>query len=65
MSNRVIKVGITFEFYPDTEHEYLFEEMTEDEIVENAKSLFCEDIDRLVKYGKTYDALSVEIVTKD
>jgi hypothetical protein len=65
MSNRVIKVGITFEFYPDTEHEDLFEEMTEDEIVENAKSLFCEDIDRLVKYGETYDALSVEIVTKD
>ena len=65
MSNRVIRVGITFEFYPDTDHEDLFEEMTEDEIVQNAKNLTCEDIDRLVKYGETYEALSVEVLTED
>ena len=64
MSNRVIRVGMTFEFYPDTDHEDLFEEMTEDEIVENAKNLVCDDIDRLVKYGETYEALSVEVLTE-
>jgi hypothetical protein len=55
---------MTFEFYPDTDHEDLFEEMTEDEIVENAKNLVCDDIDRLVKYGETYEALSVEVLTE-
>lgn len=65
MSNRVVKVGLVFSFYPETDHEDLFEEMTEDELVKYAKNLVCEDIDRLVKYGETYEALSVEIVTED
>jgi hypothetical protein len=59
---RVIKIGITFDFLPDTEHSDLFEEMTESEVLESAKRFFCEDIDRLVKYGETYGALSVEVV---
>lgn len=62
MSNRLIKVGIVFEFYPDTEHEDLFEEMTEEQVIKTATDLFCEDIDRLVKYGETYDAISVEVL---
>jgi hypothetical protein len=66
MSNRVIKVSIAFEFYPDGEHEELFEdEPTIEEIVAHAKSMTAEDIDRLVKYNEVWDALQVEILTED
>ena len=66
MSNRTIKVGITFEFYPDTEHEELFgEEKTLDEIIAHAKSMTSDDIDRLVKYNEVWDALRVEVVEED
>ena len=46
MSNRVIKVGLTFEFQPDGEHEDLFEGMTEDEIVRSALGMAVEDAQR-------------------
>lgn len=64
MSNRVIKVGITFEFHPDGEHEELFEdEKTLDEIIAHAKSMTADDIDRLVKYNEVYESLSVEVIS--
>ncbi len=66
MSNRVIKVGVTFEFYPDGEHSDLFdEEDTLDEIIAHAKSMTSEDIDRLVKYNEVWDALQVEVLTEE
>ena len=43
MSNRLIKVGLMFEFYPDGEHADLFEGMTEDEILRTAKGMAVED----------------------
>ena len=62
MSNRVLKVGLVFSFYVDNEHEDLFEEMTEEQMVHYAKQLVCEDIDRYVKYNEVYDGLSAEFV---
>jgi hypothetical protein len=60
---RVIKVGITFEFHPDTEHEELFEdEKSLEEIIAHAKSMTSDDIDRLVKYNEVYESLQVEVV---
>lgn len=59
---RTIKVGITFEFEPDTEHADLFEGMTLDQIIVSAKSMASEDFDRLVKYGEVFESLSVEVV---
>jgi hypothetical protein len=65
MTNRVIKVGIAFEFYPDGEHSELFEdEPTIEEIVAHAKSMTAEDIDRLVKYNEVWDALQVEVTSE-
>jgi len=61
MSNRVIRVGVMFEFYPDGEHEDLFEGMTQKQIISNAKSMTSDDIDRLVKYNEVWDALQVEV----
>ena len=66
MSNRVIRVGVMFEFYPDGEHEELFEdEPTIEEIVAHAKAMTSEDIDRLVKYNEVWDALQVEVLTEE
>ncbi len=59
---RVIKVGVTFEFYPDGEHEDLFDEDDDlEEIIRHCRSMTAEDIDRLVKYNEVYEALSVTI----
>ena len=63
--SRVIKVGITFEFYPDTEHEELFgDEKTLEEIIVHAKSMTSDDIDRLVKYNEVYESLQVEVIER-
>lgn len=58
---RVIKVGVVFEFYPDTEHAELFENQTLDEIIANAKDMTTEDIHSLVKYNEVFENLSIEI----
>ena len=59
---RVIKVGLEFAFYPDGEHEDLFDEGAGiEELIRECRSMTAEDMDRLVKYGETYEALSVTI----
>ena len=42
--NRKITVGLSFDFYPDGEHEELFEDMTEEETVRRAKEMSYDDI---------------------
>mgnify|MGYP000726990844 CR=1 FL=1 len=64
MSNRYLKVGLVFTFDLNNEHEEMFEEMTDEQIVDYAKGLVTEDIDRFVKYGETYESLSAEFVTE-
>jgi hypothetical protein len=46
MTNRVIKVGLTYTFEPDGEHADLFEDLTEDEILKYALSMAVEDAQR-------------------
>jgi hypothetical protein len=46
MTERKISVSLTFDFYPDGEHEDLFEGMTEDEIVRSALGMAVEDAQR-------------------
>ena len=65
MVNRVVKVGVVFEFYPDTEHEDAFEGMSQKEIVAYARGLACEDIENLVKYNELFDALRVDVVVDE
>jgi hexokinase len=57
MSERKISVSLTFDFYPDGEHEDLFEEMTEGEILSSAKSMAYDDIIN----GDVWRMLSVEL----
>ena len=59
---RVIKVGLSFEFYPDGEHDFLFDEDADlEQILRECRAMAAEDIDRLVKYGEAFEALSVTI----
>ena len=44
MSNRIIKVSLSFEFEPDREHEDLFEDMTEEKALLHAKSMAYDDM---------------------
>jgi hypothetical protein len=60
MSERKISVSLTFDFYPDGEHEDLFEEMTEDEILSSAKSMAYDDIIN----GDVWRMLSVEVTSE-
>ena len=58
---RTIKVGIVFEFYPDTEHAELFEGKSLEEIIDYAKDITAEDIHNLYKYNEVFESLSVEV----
>ncbi len=44
---KVIRVSLVFEFFPDGEHEDLFEEMSLDEMKEYALSMAVEDAQRV------------------
>ena len=41
---RKITVGLSFDFYPDGEHEELFEDMTEEQVIRRAKEMTYDDI---------------------
>lgn len=65
---RVFKIGLAFEFYPDTEHADMFTDdndehyrPTNDEVVSRCKDLAFEDISNLVYRGELFESLDVEI----
>lgn len=64
MSNRVVKVGLTFEFYPDTEHDFLFEGMTEEQIIKDAMRMTTDDIQNLSDNGEVMRCLVVSVTTE-
>ena len=58
--NKVIRASISFDYYP--EEDELMSEMTEDEMLEYAKSSYIDDIYSFVKYNELEEAVSVEVV---
>jgi hypothetical protein len=67
--SRVIKVGVFFEFYPDTEHADMFTDdegfpisKTEQEIISTCKDLAFDDISNIVYRGELWDSMSVEVL---
>lgn len=69
--SRVIKIGVVFEFYPDTEHADMFTDedgeraaYTQEEIVATCKDLAFEDLSNLVYRGELLESLSVEIINE-
>lgn len=64
---RVFKIGVAFEFYPDTDHADMFTDddgehirPTNDEVVARCKDLAFEDISNLIYRGELFESLTVE-----
>jgi hypothetical protein len=58
--SKVIRASITFDYYPDEDD--LMSDMSEDEMLEYAKSSYIDDIYSFVKYNELEEAVSVEVV---
>jgi hypothetical protein len=58
--SKVIRASISFDYYPDEDD--LMSDMTEDEMLEYAKSSYIDDIYSFVKYNELAEAVSVEVV---
>jgi hypothetical protein len=58
--SKVIRASISFDYYPDEDE--LMSDMSEDEMLEYAKSSYIDDIYSFVKYNELEEAVSVEVV---
>jgi len=62
MMNRVIRVSISFDYYPDEDELALGENMDEDELIEYYKDSYVDDIYSFVKYNELREAIEVEVI---
>jgi hypothetical protein len=62
--SRVVRVSISFDYYPDEDELMLENNFTEEELIEYYKSAYVDDIYSFVKYNELYDAVNVEIVNE-
>jgi hypothetical protein len=60
--NRVVRVSISFDYYPDEDELMIENNFTEEELIDYYKSAYVDDIYSFVKYNELYDAVSVEIL---
>ena len=60
--NRVIRVSIGFDYYPDEDELVLENNLTEDDLIEYYKDLYVDDIYSFVKYNELRDAIDVEVI---
>jgi hypothetical protein len=56
----IYKIGLSFEFDPYGEHDFLFEGMNENEIEKYCRTLALEDIGNLVANGEIARQLTIE-----
>lgn len=59
---KVIRVSISFDYYPDEDDIMIENDFTEEELVEYYKSAYVDDIYSFVKYNELYEAVDVEIL---
>jgi hypothetical protein len=59
---KVIRVSISFDYYPDEDDIMIENDFTEEELVEYYKSAYVDDIYSYVKYNELYEAVDVEIL---
>ena len=62
--SKVIRVSISFDYYPDEDELIQEGNMSEDELIEYYKSSYVDDIYSFVKYNELYDAVEVEILSE-
>jgi hypothetical protein len=60
--SRVVRVSISFDYYPDEDELMLENNFTEEELIEYYKSAYVDDIYSFVKYNELYEAVNVEII---
>lgn len=60
--SKVIRVSISFDYYPDEDDIMIENDFTEEELVEYYKSAYVDDIYSFVKYNELYEAVDVEIL---
>jgi hypothetical protein len=63
MSN-VVRVSISFDYYPDEDELILENNFTEEELIDYYKSAYVDDIYSFVKYNELYDAVNVEVINE-
>ena len=61
---KVIRVSVSFDYYPDEDELIQEASMTEDEITEYCKSSYLDDIYSMVKYNELHDGIQVEIINE-
>ena len=60
--SKVIRVSISFDYYPDEDELIQEGSMSDDELIEYYKSSYVDDIYSFVKYNELYDAINVEVI---
>ena len=60
--SKVIRVSITFDYYPDEDELIQEGNMSEDELIEYYKSSYVDDIYSFIKYNELYDAIVIEVI---
>lgn len=60
--SKVVRVSISFDYYPDEDELIQEGNMSEEELIEYYKSSYIDDIYSMVKYNELYDGVQVEIV---
>ena len=60
--SKVIRVSISFDYYPDEDELIQEANLSEDELIEYYKSAYIDDIYSFVKYNELSDAVEVEIL---
>lgn len=62
--SKVVRVSISFDYYPDEDELILENNFTEEELIDYYKSAYVDDIYSFVKYNELYDAVDVEIINE-
>jgi hypothetical protein len=59
---KIYRVGLTFEFDPEGEHNFIFEGMSEEDIKSNILRLATEDIYSLANSNEIFRSLTLEVI---
>jgi len=62
--SNVVRVSISFDYYPDEDELILENNFTEEELIDYYKSAYVDDIYSFVKYNELYDAVNVEVINE-
>lgn len=62
--SRVIRVSISFDYYPDEDELIQESNMTEEDLIDYYRSAYIDDIYSFVKYNELNEAVNVEVINE-